>query len=160
MPQLRTGDRAPDIELPDQMGRTVRLSDFAGRKVLLYFYPMAGTPACTQQACRIRDARDELVGLGVAPIGVSPDRPERLKRFDTTRGLKFALLSDPDFTAARAYGVLRGLRVLGLGLRWVRRSAFLIDERGEVLRAWYGVRAGDTVRNVTEALGGQDAAGR
>jgi peroxiredoxin Q/BCP len=151
MPQLRPGDAAPAFELPDQNGELVRLADFGGGPVLVYFYPMAGTPVCTKQACNIRDGRAELDTRGVRAIGISPDPPEELARFDRSRELGFPLLSDADFEAAEAYGVIR--RVPLLGLRWMRRSSFLIDAEGRIAGAWYGVSASDTLPNALERLG-------
>jgi peroxiredoxin Q/BCP len=156
MSKLQPGDAAPEFELPDQEGRTVRLSDFAGRKLLVYFYPKAGTPACTKQACSVRDGLGALAGRQVAAVGISGDPPGRQKRFAEKRRLGFPLLSDADGAVARAYGTLWEIRLLGIPLRWTRRSAFLLDERGRILRAWYGVSAGKTVPNVLSALDESD----
>jgi len=104
MAQLNIGDPAPDFALADQEGNTVKLSDFKGKKLLVYFYPKADTPGCTKQACQIRDARTELADLGVDAVGISPDKPGAQKKFDGKYGLGFPLLSDPDHTAAQAYG--------------------------------------------------------
>src|SRR5512145_320559 len=105
MATLSPGDPAPGFELMDQNGKAVKLTDFKGRKLLLYFYPKADTPGCTRQACSVRDARMELADLGLAVVGISPDKPERQQKFDLKFGLAFPLLSDPEHQAATAYGV-------------------------------------------------------
>ncbi len=88
MAKLSSNDAAPDFALPDQHGRTVRLADFGGGRLLIYFYPKADTPGCTRQACSIRDAREELQDLGLAVVGISPDQPARQQKFDDKYGLK------------------------------------------------------------------------
>jgi peroxiredoxin Q/BCP len=144
MSQLDTGHKAPDFSLRDQNGNTVNLSDYKGRKVLLYFYPKADTPGCTRQSCSVRDARQELGKLTVDVLGISPDLPEKQREFDLKYSLGFPLLADTDHATADAYGVWS---VLG-----IERSSFLIDEEGRVLRAWYKVRPEDTVPRAMESL--------
>ena len=95
MARLKPGDAAPEFQLTDQHGQTVRLADFGGGKLLIYFYPKAATPGCTRQACSIRDAREELVDLGLAVVGISPDQPARQQKFDDKYNLAFPLLADP-----------------------------------------------------------------
>jgi peroxiredoxin Q/BCP len=102
---LTPGDPAPTFSLSDQAGRTVSLQDFAGRKVLLYFYPQADTPGCTTQSCAVRDAREDLSSLGVDVLGISPDQPKEQADFDAKFSLGFPLLCDPDHAVAEAYGV-------------------------------------------------------
>ena len=97
---LRSGDPAPPFSLLDQAGETVSLSDFAGRKLLVYFYPAADTPGCTTQSCAVRDARDDLSSLGVDVVGISPDVPEDQMKFDQKFGLGFPLLADTDHSVA------------------------------------------------------------
>ncbi|BDZ43439.1 hypothetical protein GCM10025865_27380 [Paraoerskovia sediminicola] len=101
---LRHGDAAPALELVDQDGAAVSLADFAGTGVVVYFYPKAATPGCTTEACDFRDSLASLQGLGYAVVGVSPDAPEALTAFAGDHSLGFPLLSDPDGTAARAWG--------------------------------------------------------
>lgn len=153
MSQLTEGDPAPEFELSDQAERTVRLSDFRGRKVLLYFYPQADTPGCTAQSCSVRDHRQELASLGVDVLGISPDPPEAQLRFDRKYGLGFPLLSDADHSVADAYGVWGEKSFRGRTYMGVVRSSFLVDEDGRVARAWYGVKPEATVPNAVEALG-------
>jgi peroxiredoxin Q/BCP len=150
---LSEGDPAPPFSLADQEGNTVSLADFAGRKLLLYFYPKADTPGCTKQSCAVRDARADLEGRGVASVGISPDTPARQARFDATYSLGFPLLSDPDHAVADAYGVWGPKTFMGKTYDGIIRSSFLIDERGTVARAWYKVGPDDTVPNVFGALG-------
>jgi peroxiredoxin Q/BCP len=144
--KLRVGDEAPGFGLVDQDGEMVRLSDFAGKKVLVYFYPKAGTPGCTKQACSVRDSTEELKKAGVVPLGISPDEPNEQQKFDEKYSLGFGLLSDTNYKAAEAYGVW------GEKSGGINRSSFLIDEKGNLLGVWYNVRPEDTVPNAMEAL--------
>src|SRR5256885_12049334 len=104
------GDVAPDFELPDQDGRTVRLSDYRGQRLVVYFYPKASTPGCTTQACGVRDHHDDYERAGAAVVGISPDPVAKVKRFHDKEGLNFALLAPADHAASEAYGV------------WVRKA--------------------------------------
>ncbi len=152
MNELRPGDSAPDFSLLDQHGNTVKLSDFKGRKLLLYFYPEADTPGCTTQSSEVRDAKEELASLGVDVLGMSPDKPFAQARFDDKFSLGFPLLSDPDRAVAQAYGVWRERSMHGRTYMGILRSSFLIDEDGRIERAWYKVAPRDTVPNAREAL--------
>src|SRR5205809_1221638 len=102
---IQSGDMAPDFELPDQDGNTIRLSRLRGGKVVLYFYPKADTPGCTTQACSLRDEMPALDKADAVVIGISPDKSPALKRFDDKYGLGFTLLSDPDHAVAEKYDV-------------------------------------------------------
>lgn len=153
MPQLKPGDQAPLFNLTNQQGEIVKLSDFIGKKVLLFFYPKALTSGCTKQACSVRDARTELAELGVAALGISPDPVDLQKKFDTKHSLGFPLLSDPDHQAAEAYGVWGEKSMYGKKYMGIIRSAFLIDEAGRVMQAWYKVSPEQTVPKAREALG-------
>jgi thioredoxin-dependent peroxiredoxin len=152
MAKLKTGDKAPSFKLMDQSGKTVKLSDFKGKKVLVYFYPKADTPGCTKQACNVRDAAPGLAGEGVTAIGISPDKPEKQKKFDEKYGLGFVLLSDEDHAIAKAYGVWGTKKMYGKSYEGIIRSSFLIDEKGTILHAWYKVSPADTAPNVLKAL--------
>jgi peroxiredoxin Q/BCP len=152
MAQLNIGDPAPDFALADQEGNTVKLSDFKGKKVLLYFYPKADTPGCTKQACQIRDARTELADLGVDAVGISPDKPGAQKKFDGKYGLGFPLLSDPDHAAAQVYGAWGEKSMYGKKSMGIIRSSFLIDEQGKIMGTWYKVKPEDTVPLAEQAL--------
>jgi thioredoxin-dependent peroxiredoxin len=149
---LSGGDPAPAFALPDQEGRTVRLEDFRGRKLLVYFYPKALTSGCTAQSCAVRDAREDLSGLGVDAVGISPDAPGLQSKFDAKHSLGFPLLSDPDHAVAEAFGVWGEKSMYGRKYMGIVRSAFLIDERGRIQEAWYKVKPKDTVPNALAAL--------
>jgi peroxiredoxin Q/BCP len=146
MMKLKIGDTAPPFELAAQDAKTVRLSDFAGKKVLVYFYPKADTPGCTAQACSVRDSAEPLKNAGVVALGISPDTPEAQKKFDEKHRLGFQLLSDPDHKTADAYGVW-GKSIFG-----ITRSSFLIDEQGKIIGAWSPVSPSDTVPNALKTL--------
>jgi thioredoxin-dependent peroxiredoxin len=152
MPQLKSGDWAPEFSLPDQQGHTVKLADFKGKKVLLFFYPKALTSGCTKQACSVRDARTELADLGVAALGISPDPAALQQKFDAKFSLRYPLLSDPDHAVAEAYGVWGEKSMYGKKYLGIIRSAFLIDENGALVQAWYKVSPEQTVPKAREAL--------
>ena len=149
---LAQGQKAPDFSLPDQNGRVVKLSDFRGRRVLLYFYPKADTPGCTTQSCAVRDARQDLKKLKVDVLGMSPDAPADQKKFDEKYSLGFPLLADTAHAAAEAYGVWGEKTNYGKTYLGIIRSSFLVDENGVVLRAWYKVKPEETVPKAREAL--------
>ena len=152
MAKLKVGDKAPAFSLLDQEGKKVSLSDFKGRKLLLYFYPKADTPGCTKQACSIRDASKELKQYGAAAVGISPDEPTRQKKFDDKYSLGFLLLSDPDNKVAKAYGAWGEKSMYGKKYEGIIRSSFVIDSRGKILQASYKVNPLDTVPNAAEVL--------
>jgi len=152
MAQLKPGDIAPHFELDDQNGKKVKLSDFRGRKLLLYFYPKANTPGCTAQACSVRDAKDDFTDMGVAALGISPDPPQQQKKFDEKYGLGFPLLSDPNHAVADAYGVWGEKSMYGKKYEGIIRSSFLIDEEGKILQTWYKISPKDTVPKAREVL--------
>lgn len=149
---LKPGDPAPTFTLSDQAGNAVSAADFAGRKLLVYFYPKADTPGCTKQSCAVRDARAELDARGVAVVGISPDTPAKQARFDAKHELGFPLLADTDHAVAEAFGVWGEKTYMGKTYMGVIRSAFLIDERGTIEQAWYGVSPDATVPNALAAL--------
>lgn len=150
MAQLKPKDKAPQFSLPDQAGKTVKLSDFKGQKLLIYFYPKADTPGCTKQACSIRDTYAELSDHRAAVVGISPDKPGQQEKFARKYALPFPLLSDPDHKVAEAYGAWGEKSMYGKKYEGVIRSSFLIDEKGRILQAWYKVSPADTA---TLALG-------
>lgn len=145
------GDRAPAFHLTDQHGTTHRLSSFSGQAVLVYFYPKADTPGCTTQACGLRDVADQIGDTVV--VGISPDPPEKLKRFDDKHGLGFTLLSDPDHVVAEKYGVWVEKSMYGKRYMGVQRSAFLVDERGRIAESWPKISPKDTPTKLVRALG-------
>ena len=144
------GDRAPAFNLANQAGDKVRLSSFKGRKVLVYFYPKADTPGCTTQACGLRDIAGEVDDTVM--VGISPDQPEKLAKFDEKHGLGFLLLSDPDHEVAEKYGVWGEKSMYGKKYMGIVRSAFLIDEKGKISHAWPKISPKDTPKNLLKAL--------
>lgn len=152
MARLKTGAKAPAFALSDQNESTVKLTDFSGRKLLLYFYPKADTPGCTTQSCAVRDSSDDFSTLGVDVVGISPDKPSKQQAFDQKYGLGFPLLSDADHVVAERYGVWGEKKNYGRTYMGIIRSAFLIDENGRIEGAWYGVSPKDTVPNARAAL--------
>jgi peroxiredoxin Q/BCP len=152
MAELKVGDKAPAFSLEDQQGKTVRLVDFKGQKLLIYFYPKASTPGCTVQSCNVRDARGDFGKRGVAVIGVSPDKPSAQRKFDEKYGLGFPLLADTDHAMAEAYGVWGEKSMYGKTYFGIIRSSFLIDAKGRIAGAWYKVSPADTVPEAMAAL--------
>jgi len=140
-PRLAVGDAAPAFSLTDADGNTVSLSDFAGRKVVVYFYPAASTPGCTKQACDFRDSLAELNAAGLDVVGISPDKPEKLAKFRDAEGLTFPLLSDPDRTVLTAWGAFGEKSMYGKTVQGVIRSTFVVDEQGKIEVAQYNVKA-------------------
>ena len=145
------GSKSPKFELLDQRGERVRLADFAGRKVLVYFYPKADTPGCTKQSCGLRDIAGEIGDTAI--IGISPDKPAKLARFDEKYSLGFTLLSDEDHAVAEAFGVWVEKSMYGKKYMGVQRSSFLIDGTGRVERAWPKISSADTPTELLRALG-------
>jgi peroxiredoxin Q/BCP len=134
---IEKGDKAPDFELPDQDGRAVRLADFRGQRVVLYFYPKADTPGCTTQACGVRDRHADYADANAVVLGVSPDPVAKVKKFHDKFSLDFALLADEDHSLAEAYGVWVEKSMYGRKYMGNERTTFVIDADGvvaEVLR--------------------------
>lgn len=152
MARLNPGDKAPDFELTDQSGKTVKLSSLKGRKVLVYFYPKAMTSGCTTQALTVRDAREKMASLGASVIGISPDTPDQQKKFDEKYTLRFPLLSDRDHAVAQAYGAWGEKSMYGKKYEGIIRSSFLIDEEGKIIQTWYNVKPKDTAPKVCQIL--------
>ena len=149
---LSPGDKAPTFTLDDQSGSKVELADFKGRKVLVFFYPKADTPGCTTQACGMRDIAGQVGDTAI--IGISPDKPEKQKKFDEKFGLGYPLLSDEDHAVADAFGVWGEKSMYGKKYQGIIRSAFLIDEKGKIEHAWYKISPKDTPKKLQEALAG------
>jgi thioredoxin-dependent peroxiredoxin len=147
----REGDAAPSFALLDQHGETVRLADYRGRKVLVYFYPEADTPGCTVQSCDLRDHRQELAGIGLDVVGISPDAPPKQRAFDEKYHLGFPLLADEDHAVADTWGAWGEKHRGGHTYRGIVRSSFLVDEEGRIARAWSPVKPEDTVPNALAA---------
>ena len=152
MAQLSAGDKAPAFTLLDQRGEKVKLSDFKGKRVVVYFYPKADTPGCTTQSCELRDHRKDLTKLGASVIGISPDSPARQAKFDTKYKLGFPLLADEDHAVAEKWGVWGEKSMYGRKYQGIIRSAFVIDEKGKIAGAFYKVSPKDTVPKATSVL--------
>lgn len=152
MNTLKAGDPAPDFKLLDQSGEEVRLADFRGKKLLVYFYPKADTPGCTKQACSIRDNRPDLSSLGIDVVGISPDKPDNQDKFDQKYNLGFPLLSDVDHRTAEAFGAWGEKKNYGKTYHGIIRSSFLIGEDGRIVDAWYQVKPEQTVEKALKAL--------
>ena len=147
---LATGDQAPDFDLLDQHDGHVTLTGLQGRKVLIYFYPKADTPGCTKQACGLNDVLGDIGDTAV--LGISPDKPSKQLKFAEKYGLGFPLLSDLDHAVAEAYGVWKEKSMYGRKYMGIERSAFLVDEQGAIVNAWYKVSPADTPKNLLAAL--------
>ena len=148
---ITVGEPAPTFSLLDQTGTEVSLESYRGRKVLVFFYPKANTPGCTQQACGLRDIVPE-VGDTVI-VGISPDKPAAQKKFDDKHTLGFPLLSDVDHEVAEAYGVWAEKSMYGKKYMGIVRSAFLVSEDGSVAKAWNKISPKDTPLELLAALG-------
>ena len=129
---IEQGDEAPDFELPDQDGRSVKLSDFRGQPVVVYFYPKASTPGCTTQACGVRDHRADYEQANAVVLGISPDPVAKVKKFHEKEGLNFALLADEGHHVADAYGVWAEKSMYGKTYFGNERTTFVIDPDGKV----------------------------
>ena len=153
MPRLSVGDTAPDFTLVNQDGKSVTLSEFKGRRVVVYFYPAAMTPGCTTEACDFRDSLPALGAAGLVVLGISPDKPEKLKKFAEKEGLNFDLLSDEDKTMMEEWGAFGEKKNYGKVVQGVIRSTLVIDADGAVELAQYNVKATGHVARVRKALG-------
>jgi peroxiredoxin Q/BCP len=152
MARLEIGDKAPTFALKDQHGNTVRLSHFKGQPLVVYFYPKADTPGCTQQSCNLRDAFPQLKKLKAAVVGISPDPPSKQKKFDEKYGLGFPLLADEDHSVAEAWGVWGERSLYGRKFMGIVRSAFVVDPKGRLAGVFYKVSPKDTVPKVLSVL--------
>jgi peroxiredoxin Q/BCP len=151
--RLEPGNTAPSFTLPDQDGKDISLSDYAGKKVILYFYPAASTPGCTKQACDFRDNLGSLKKYGYVVLGVSKDSLAKLKKFEDAESLTFPLLSDPELTVHNAYGTYGEKSMYGKTVMGVIRSTFVIDEQGKIELALYNVKATGHVEALKKKLG-------
>ena len=150
--RLEVGDKAPAFSLPDADGKTVKLADFKGRKVIVYFYPAASTPGCTKQACAFRDSLAELNDAAIDVVGISPDKPEKLAKFRDAESLNFPLLSDPDKNVLTAWGTFGEKKMYGKTVQGVIRSTFLVDEKGAIAAAQYNVKAASTASAIQKLI--------
>lgn len=149
--RLEEGQKAPEFTLTNDRGEQVSLSDYAGKRVILYFYPRANTPGCTKQACDFRDSLADLNHTGIEVVGISPDKPEKLAKFREDQGLNFQLLSDEDKAVMKAYGAFGEKNNYGKIVDGVIRSTFIIND-GVIEKAMYNVRATGHVARVLKEL--------
>ena len=158
-PRLRLEELAPEFTLADADGQDVSLADLRGGKVILYVYPAASTPGCTTQACDFRDSLSSLQAAGFQVLGLSPDATEKLVAFRDAERLTFPLLSDPSRQVLRAYGAYGEKSLYGKTVVGVIRSTFVIDEKGRIAMASYGVKATGHVAKLRRDLGLDQQAG-
>jgi len=152
MGELKVGMKAPMWTLKDETGEDVSLSDFLGKKVVLYFYPKDDTPGCTREACAFRDGLSQLKRLGAVVLGVSTDSVESHRRFKEKYRLNFPLLSDSDKRVVQAYGVWKEKSLYGKKHMGVERTTFLIDEEGKIAKVFAKVNVDGHFEEVAEAL--------
>ncbi len=150
---IEQGDKAPDFELHDQDGRAVKLSDFRGQPVVVYFYPKADTSGCTTQACGVRDHRADYDSAGVTVLGISPDPVKKVKKFDEKHAFGFPLLADEDHAVAEAYGVWVQKSMYGRTYWGNERTTFIVDPDGKVAQVLRKVKPAEHDELVLGALG-------
>ena len=152
MNHVTTGDKAPAFTLIDQNGEKVKLSNFKGQRVILYFYPAAMTPGCTKQACDFSDNLNTFKDEGYSIVGISPDPPEKLQQFTELESIGFTLLSDPTKETMSAYGAFGEKKLYGKTVIGVIRSTFVINEKGVIEQAFRNVKATGHVAKMMREL--------
>src|SRR4029453_16367779 len=152
MPKLKPGDKAPDFALKDQRGKSVKLKDFRGKKVVVYFYPTADTPRGPTEASSPPRAEPDLKKLKAKVVDISPDTPEKQKKFDDKYDLGFPLLADEGHKVAQAWGTWAKKTLYGRSFMGIIRSAFVVDEKGKLADVFYKVSPKPTVPKATQAL--------
>ncbi len=150
---LEVGTKAPDFTLPDQNGNMHSLSDYRGKKVILYFYPKDNTPGCTKQACGFAERYPQFIEKGAVVLGISKDSVASHKKFEEKYGLPFTILSDPELVAIQAYDVWQEKKNYGKTYMGVVRTTYLIDEEGKIAKAFDKVKAADNPEQMLGELG-------
>jgi peroxiredoxin Q/BCP len=153
---IEPGDKAPDFELADQDGRPVKLADFRGERVVVYFYPKADTPGCTTQACGVRDHEADYTAADAVVLGISPDPVAKVKKFHDKQSLNFRLLADEDHAVAERYGVWVEKSMYGRKYKGNERTTFVIDADGMVSEVLRKVKPGEHDEKVLAALAEAD----
>lgn len=149
---LEIGTKAPDFRLQDQNGKSHRLSDYLGKKVILYFYPKDNTSGCTKQACGFSERRPQFTEKGAVVLGISKDSVASHKKFEQNHNLGFTLLSDPELDVIKAYGVWQEKKLYGKVSMGIVRTTYLIDENGIVIKALGAVKAADNPQQMLDLL--------
>lgn len=152
MQKLNKGDKAPAFELLNQNEDVIKLSDYLGKKLLIFFYPKANTPGCTTQSCSVSEAREDFSSKNVEVLGISPDMSDKQKKFDDKYTLGFNLLSDPEHKIAEAFSVWGEKKMYGKSYMGIIRSMFLIDEHGKIIEAFYKISPKDTIPKAKKSL--------
>ena len=150
---LEVGTKAPDFTLPDQNGNMHSLSEYKGKKIILYFYPKDNTPGCTKQACGFAERYPQFIEKGAVVLGISKDSVASHKKFEEKYGLPFTLLSDPELVAIQAYDVWQEKKNYGKTYMGVVRTTYLIDEEGKIVKAFDKVKAADNPEQMLGELG-------
>lgn len=149
---VAVGELAPPFELPASNGQVVKLSDFLGKNVVLYFYPKDMTPGCTTQACDFRDQHSNFEGVDAVVLGVSPDPLNRHDKFVEKHGLPFLLLADEEHVVSEAYGVWKLKKNFGKEYMGIERSTFIIDKEGKLVKEWRKVKVKGHVEEALEFI--------
>lgn len=152
MTHLKEGDKAPDFSAMNEKGETVNLSDFSGKKLILYFYPKDNTPTCTTEACNLRDNFESLQEKGFELLGVSPDSQRKHQNFIKKFDLPFSLLADTDTKVIQDYGVWGEKQMFGKKYMGVFRTTFVIDEAGKIDKVFTKVNSADHAQQILEAM--------
>jgi len=152
MAYLNIGEKAPDFTSINQDGETIKLDDFKGSKVIIYFYPKADTPGCTAESCNLRDNYDDLLDKGFKIIGVSPDKQDKQKKFADKYNLPFSLLADFELEVVKAYGAWGLKKMYGKEYEGLLRTTYVIDENGVVEKVFPKVKTKDHAVQILEAM--------
>lgn len=151
--RLAEGDKAPGFSLLNQDGKTIKFTAYKGQKLIVYFYPAAATPGCTKEALEFEENMKDLKDAGYTVVGISPDEPEKLKKFKANQGLSFELLSDPDKETHKLWGAFGEKSLYGRLYKGALRSTFVVDEKGKITQALYNVKATGHLKMLRGKLG-------
>ncbi|MBZ9687843.1 thioredoxin-dependent thiol peroxidase [Clostridium estertheticum] len=149
---LKEGDKAPGFTLNNEENQDIRLSDFKGKKVVIYFYPKDDTPGCTKEACSFRDVYDDILDVGAVVIGISADNSSSHQKFKNKHTLPFYLLTDADHSVIESYGAWQEKKMFGKTYMGIARSTFIIDENGTIIKVYQKVKPDDHGEEVLKVL--------